>query len=219
MFISRTLAMLLLFSPAISFASPISAGGEKLQHVLESLNVTERWLPGNYVNWQTGEPISKARGEARKSHCSAFTAAAAAKLGVYILSPPAHKEVLLANAQYFWLQQQGKEHGWLPLKDGIIAQQTANQGCLVVVARANAKTHKPGHIAIVRPSDKSTTLIGIEGPQIIQAGTLQLLLHCDDNRLSTSSRRFKRNYILCARYGFLPYRYETFALAFTLTNS
>lgn len=149
-------------------AAPISPQGQKLSQFLDSLDVTDKWQAHERIDWLTGEPNDSNHG-AKTSHCSAFVAAAADKLGVYILRPPEHSQTLLANAQYDWLQNQGARFGWLKLPNAVLAQATANQGCIVVVARANKNNKKPGHIAIVRPDDKSDAIIAAEGPQIIQA--------------------------------------------------
>jgi hypothetical protein len=50
------------------------------------------------------------------------------------------------------------------------AQQLANGGSLVLVVFQNSDRHVPGHIAIVRPSDKSMHALEENGPEIIQAG-------------------------------------------------
>jgi len=106
----------------------------------------------------------------KHTHCSAFVAAAAKRVGIYILRPPEHKQILLANAQYDWLAQEGAAQGWQSLRDAVAAQRHANQGWLVVATYKNHHDDKPGHIAIVRPSDKDLAAIREEGPQITQAG-------------------------------------------------
>ena len=50
------------------------------------------------------------------------------------------------------------------------AQQLANRGQLVVVLYENPDKHVPGHIAIVRPSEKSSHALEENGPETIQAG-------------------------------------------------
>jgi hypothetical protein len=50
------------------------------------------------------------------------------------------------------------------------AQHLANQGQLVIVVFANPDTHRPGHAAIVRPSDRTARLLEENGPEVIQAG-------------------------------------------------
>ena len=90
--------------------------------------------------------------------------------GIYLLRPPQHKQLLLANAQYDWLAAQGAAQGWRPLQDGLEAQRYANQGWFVLATYKNHRGDLPGHIAIVRPSEKDARTIALEGPQITQAG-------------------------------------------------
>jgi hypothetical protein len=163
------LTIVFMVMSSASFAYPVTPTGKKLDAFLDSLDVTNKWLPYHQVNWRTGESLSQYRNSALGTHCSTFVAAAAAKLGVYILRPPDH-DGLLANAQYHWLRTRGIKHGWAAVENNINAQRIANQGCLVVIAYANPNQRKPGHIAIVRPSAKPREEIIVRGPQIIQAG-------------------------------------------------
>src|ERR1700744_5749981 len=80
---------------------PITAEGDSLAATLDRMNVESLWLSHEHVNWQTGEPDRGGvdEGEGHPTHCSAFAASAAKKLGVYLLRPPEHGQVLLANAQ------------------------------------------------------------------------------------------------------------------------
>ena len=154
-------------------AEEISPAGKWLAQKLDAMDVEHLWLAKQTVSWKTGEPLAKQTGTSG-THCSAFVAAACMRLGVYILRPPEHKSTLLANAQYYWLNESGKEdgkqYGWTWLRDGHRAQHFANQGNLVVAVYKESNPKHPGHIAIVRPSTKSDELIDAEGPQIIQAG-------------------------------------------------
>lgn len=155
-----------------AIARDITAAGQKLARTLDSLQVESRWIAGVHVNWETGLPDGKPEHSPGKhTHCSAFVASAAKLLGVYILRPPQHGQVLLANAQYDWLaSEDGAAQGWRFLKSGEEAQEQANRGQLVVATYHNHHDDKPGHIAIVRPSQKSREAIAQEGPDIIQAG-------------------------------------------------
>ncbi len=138
---------------------------------IDSLDVENKWPAGVHVNWETGVPDGIAeKGIGKHTHCSAFVAAAAKRLGIYILRPPDHPQLLLANAQYDWLADEGAKQGWKSLKDGVEAQEYANRGYLVVATYKNHHDDKPGHIAIVRPDSKSASQIQDEGPQITQAG-------------------------------------------------
>ena len=152
-------------------AAPISASAERLARSIDSLDVEAHWPAGVHVHWETGEPDGREeKTEGKHTHCSAFVAAAAKRAGIYILRPPEHKQILLANAQYDWLAGDGAAQGWQGLSDALEAQRRANQGWFVVATYKNHHDDKPGHIAIVRPSDKGVEAIREEGPQITQAG-------------------------------------------------
>jgi hypothetical protein len=59
----------------------------------------------------------------------------------------------------------------MALADAIDAQNRANLGDLVVAVYRNHHNDKPGHIAIVRPDDKTIADIEHDGPQVTQAGS------------------------------------------------
>jgi len=154
-----------------SAAEDITPAAQKAAATIDALNVEQRWPAGVHVHWETGEPDGRAEtSPGRHTHCSAFVASAAKHLGIYILRPPEHPQTLLANAQYDWLETEGATRGWRPVRDGFEAQALANRGMLVVATYRNHHDNKPGHIAIVRPSDKSRVAIQTEGPQVTQAG-------------------------------------------------
>src|ERR1700722_16394160 len=158
--------------PALADAA-ISAKGQRLAQVLDQMGVETKWIAGSHIDWETGLPDDRAEVlPGRHTHCSAFVAAAAKKLGVYILRPPQHGQVLLANAQNEWLASEGASQGWRPVSGPVEAQRLANSGMLVVASYHNHRDDKPGHIAIVRPDDKSEQEITAEGPTVIQAGTV-----------------------------------------------
>jgi hypothetical protein len=151
----------------------ITAAGDRLVSILDSMDVESLWLAREHVNWETGEPDRGAsdEGPGNHTHCSAFAAAAAKKLGVYLLRPPEHGQELLANAQAKWLADDaGRKAGWRSVPDMREAQRLANRGQLVVVLYQNPDRHVPGHIAIVRPSEKSAQALDENGPEVIQAG-------------------------------------------------
>jgi len=152
---------------------PITPAGDRLAATLDSMNVESLWLAHEHVNWETGEPDRGANdeGPGNHTHCSAFAAAAAKRLGIYLLRPPEHGQLLLANAQAEWLSSAAaQKSGWQRVSDMRVAQRLSNQGNLVLVLFQNPDKHVPGHIAIVRPSEKSLTALQENGPQIIQAG-------------------------------------------------
>jgi hypothetical protein len=175
-------ACLLLTGFSNAEAAAINAEGVKLERILDDTRVESRWPAGVHVSWETGIPDGKAEhGEGKHTHCSAFVASVAKHLGIYILRPPEHAQVLLANAQHEWLAGAGTSQGWEVVESAERAQQLANHGMLVVATYRNHHDDKPGHIAIVRPSTKSTAQMEREGPQVTQAG--------GTNYLSTSLQR------------------------------
>jgi hypothetical protein len=154
-----------------AFAANLNPMGQKLARFYDGLNVENHWIAGAHIDWESGDPDgAPERLPGRHTHCSAFVASAAKKLGVYILRPPEHGQVLLANAQNEWLAAAGPAAGWRAVQGAVEAQAAANRGFLVVASYHNHRDHKPGHIAIVRPSDKSNEVVMSEGPDVIQAG-------------------------------------------------
>lgn len=152
-------------------AVEITPAASRTIAVIDALDVERHWPAGLHVAWESGVPDgSPESGAGRHTHCSAFVASAAKQVGIYILRPPEHPQVLLANAQYDWLEREGARRGWQPLRSDQEAQDYANRGFLVVAAYRNHRDDKPGHVAIVRPSDKSPAEIRENGPQVTQAG-------------------------------------------------
>jgi hypothetical protein len=142
---------------------------------LDDAHVESLWLAKHRVNWKTGEPLGGEVTDGKAhTHCSAFVAAFCMRQGVYILRPPEHGTVLLANAQYDWLHHEGKNNGWRHVSTAQDAQRLANEGLLVVASFKEGKRGKAGHIAIIRPSTKAASKIDDEGPQITQAGKSNL---------------------------------------------
>jgi len=158
---------------AQSLEGPITPKARWLAAQLQSLDVEHKWIAGAKVDWKSGlpngQPETRLGGH---THCSAFVASAAQRLGVYILSPPQHRQELLANAQSEWLPTAGRDAGWLPLAGAQEAQDAANLGDLVVASYHNHYDDKPGHIAIVLPSNKNAAEIAAEGPDVMQAATV-----------------------------------------------
>ena len=166
-----TLFLLAFTATRLAIAGPISDDGKKLRDALDAMHVEEHWIAGAIVDWRTGEPTGKPITDTgRHTHCSQFAAAFCERIGVYILRPPDHTAVLLANAQADWLPAQGREKGWSPVADGTAAQDLANRGTLVVAVYKNHNPKNSGHIAIIRPSTKSVAEIKAEGPEVTQAG-------------------------------------------------
>jgi hypothetical protein len=159
----------------------ISAKGARLVQALDSMDVERKWAAGIHVDWKTGLPDDRPENSSgQHTHCCAFVASATEKLGVYILRPPEHGEILLANAQNEWLQTAGRFEGWHQLSGPVEAQRAANRGELVVASYHNHHNNKSGHIAIIRPSGKSIEQVLKDGPDAIMASTI--------NRTSISVR-------------------------------
>jgi hypothetical protein len=180
--------------PGLGFAQsapgPITPAGQKLATALDAMNVEQLWQRNHRINWHTGiahgPPETTPGGH---THCSAFAAAAAERLGIYLLRPPEHGQMWLANAQERWLNgapepgESAEQVGWHRLgrlaDPGIAVQAVtlANQGKLVIAVYFQPPRMTPlgprqraGHVVIVRPSDKPVALIEENGPSVIQAG-------------------------------------------------
>jgi hypothetical protein len=180
------LLVLISFRTAIAdnpCCGPITAAGAHLEYLINSSNVEKLWLAGRRIHWETGQevdpdsPYRKAVG----THCSAFAASFAKKLGVYLPHPPEYSQILLANAQYKWLDSvEAVKLGWKRIDTAEQAQSNANQGRFVLAVFANPNPNKPGHIAIIKPSLKSSYELQKYGPQATQAG--------EKNYISTTIR-------------------------------
>ncbi len=164
-----------------SRCGPISARGHRLETLFDGLGVESRWLVDEHINWETGEPDKGADydGPGRSTHCSAFAAAVGKKLGIYLLRPPDHGQILLANAQAEWFHtDKGRVAGWRSVAGPWQAQTLANEGNLVVIVyderRTRAPIYKgPGtscHCAS-RAALRAGPFSEDNGPSIIQAGT------------------------------------------------
>jgi hypothetical protein len=152
-------------------AQAIAPASQQLFQIIDGMDVEHHWPAGEHVSWESGIPDGKPEVTPGKhTHCSAFAAAAAKRVGIYVLRPPEHGQILLANAQYDWLAGEGAARGWKPVADGVEAQRLANEGSFVLAVYKNHHDDKPGHVAIIRPSDKDVRQIREEGPQVTQAG-------------------------------------------------
>ena len=93
-------------------ASYPPAGGPRLADFLDGLPILTRWMPGHRIVWQTGQQDGPDLPQPeRHTHCSAFAAAVALYLDIYLLRPPHHGQVQLANAQTDWLSGNGSFPG------------------------------------------------------------------------------------------------------------
>jgi hypothetical protein len=99
---------LVVFAGAAHPADTITPQAQAMMKVLDAMGVESKWIAGERVYWDTGLPTGVPETSPGKhTHCSAFVAAAAKNLGVYILRPPEHGQKLLANAQNEWLAEEG----------------------------------------------------------------------------------------------------------------
>lgn len=155
---------------------PITPDGERLRQFLDDSGVEHLWRAGIHIVWDTGEPDpDRPAGRPAATHCSAFAAAMAKRLDIYVLRPPDHSQTLLANAQMGWLRSHGREYGWRKLASYVEAQEAANRGELVLEAFENPDPQRPGHIAIVRPSLTTRAMLDAQGPEETQAGEINAL--------------------------------------------
>jgi len=174
--------ILLFFALSVTFAFgqdslQIDNSGIKLQNFYLSLNVENLWKAGSHIDWETGLPDDPGARRGNKTHCSAFVSAACCKLQTYILRPPEHTQLLLANAQFEWLQtEEAQNKGWEAISDTdfykifVIAQGFANKGLIVVAVCENPDPAESGHIALVMPGRISKDKLFEDGPLVIQAG-------------------------------------------------
>ena len=155
----------------VACCGPITAAGARLAAFLDGTGVDHLWLPGFKVNWETGAAISAWEDGRPHTHCSAFVASAAMRLGIYVLRPPEHSPTLLANAQMGWLGSPRPPPG-----AGSPCPMSPRRRPAPIWANLSSRPSKiqtlskPGHIAIVRPSDIDTAALLAEGPFVIQAG-------------------------------------------------
>lgn len=167
------LVALVMYAGPAPAADIVTPQAQAMIKVVDAMGVESKWIAGEHVYWETGLPTGVPETSPGKhTHCSAFVAAAARNLGVYILRPPEHGQMLLANAQNEWLAADGAANGWVKLANAGEAQAAANRGLLVVASYHNHHDDRPGHIAIVRPGSKTAEQIAAAGPDVIQAGAV-----------------------------------------------
>jgi hypothetical protein len=99
-------------------------------------------------------------------------------LGIYILRPPEHGQILLANAQYDWLQTaEARKNGWTAVTNSnriylyTQVQKLANAGRLVIAIIKSSDDSKPGHAALIMPKEIDEDKLIESGPVLIMAGT------------------------------------------------
>jgi hypothetical protein len=127
--------------------SEINAVGQRLASQLEAMDVESLWLAHQHVDWETGEADRGGEYEGPGQHnlCSATAGQRAGS--------------------------EAQERGWQEIAGAQRAQEMANSGNLVLVVCANQDPHEPGHVAIVRHSEKSAEALQRNGHQVLQSGT------------------------------------------------
>ena len=149
-------------------SNAITANGAMLNAFLDSLQVTNYWLGGTSVNWLTGAAGGSGPNKTAgtSTHCSAFAAAAAQLLGIYLLRPPDASDINLANNQADWFVT--NTAGWFAIAAMTNAQHLADAGLLVMASYKSASGS--GHIAILRASNRSDADVNATGPEECQSG-------------------------------------------------
>jgi len=152
--------------------------GRSLEKFYLSLDVEHLWIAGTHINWETGVADKPDATSGNHTHCSAFVASACERLGIYILRPPEHGQILLANAQYDWLQtNEARKNGWAPIANSnrisvyTEVQKLANTGRLVIAIIKSPDDSKPGHAALIMPKEIDEDKLMESGPVLIMAGT------------------------------------------------
>jgi hypothetical protein len=173
--ITTLVFIMIAFAAKAQHKFPIDENGSRLKDFYLSLNVENLWIAGHHINWQTGEQDNPNAEHGIHTHCSAFVAAACKKINIYILRPPEHGQLLLANAQFDWLPtQEAKDDGWKLITERNVyaaAQRFANSGYVVIAIYKNPNPKIPGHVALVMPDELSGQKLEESGPALIMAGT------------------------------------------------
>jgi hypothetical protein len=145
--------------------SVISEGGERLTVFLDGTHVETRWIADYHVIWQTGQRNGPAEGDAaHHTHCSAYVAAAALYLDIYILRPPNHMQLQLANAQVDWLGGNGNESGPTAAEAGWSALGSSGDGGVLDAAVTATNLGKLVVAGYKEPPRSSPTAPPCTGP-------------------------------------------------------
>lgn len=150
---------------------------EKLEKVLNSMDLSTKWLPGYNVDCLTGERVKEKSTTVSSSHCSCFVFAVCKKMNIKMIGTPDYKQYHLSTNQMKWLKtDDAKKSGWNEINGTLnekylTSQKKANNGYLVI-AGVEQDNEIRGHVAIVRPSNKIDFYIKNEGPQVISSSTI-----------------------------------------------
>jgi len=150
---------------------------EKLEKVLNSMDLSTKWLPGYNVDCLTGERVKEKSTTVSSSHCSCFVFAVCKKMNIKMIGTPEYKQYHLSTNQMRWLKtEDAKKSGWNEINGSLnekylMSQKKANNGYLVI-AGVEQDNEIRGHIAIVRPSNKMDFYVKNEGPEVMSSSTI-----------------------------------------------
>ena len=150
---------------------------EKLEKVLNSMDLSTKWLPGYNVDCLTGERVKEKSTTVSSSHCSCFVFAVCKKMNIKMIGTPEYKQYHLSTNQMRWLKtDDAKKCGWNEINGSLnekylMSQKKANNGYLVI-AGVEQDNEIRGHIAIVRPSNKMDFYVKNEGPEVMSSSTI-----------------------------------------------
>jgi len=148
--------VLVVFAGATHPADTITPQAQAMMKVLDGMGVESKWIAGEHVYWDTGLPTGVPETSSGKhTHCSAFVAAAAKNLGVYILRPPEHGQKLLANAQNEWLAEEGAARGWVKLADAKLPTAGSSWWQATIIATTIGPATSPSCARAKRLRNKS----------------------------------------------------------------
>ena len=86
---------------------------EKLEKVLNSMDLSTKWLPGYNVDCLTGERVKEKSTTVSSSHCSCFVFAVCKKMNIKMIGTPDYKQYHLSTNQMKWLKtDDAKKSGW-----------------------------------------------------------------------------------------------------------
>jgi outer membrane biosynthesis protein TonB len=149
---------------------PMSPAGSSLAVQLDRMDVEHHWLPGQRVDWRTGNAMESGQ-PSPASNAGGFVAAVCAQFKLPMPSPAGDN--LLPGRQYDWLVSDGLKKGWIEV-GALEAQLLANQGWVVIAAwkdaGAGGDQSLTGQTAIVRPTRKPAAEITPNGPRVVEAG-------------------------------------------------
>jgi hypothetical protein len=146
----------------------LSVGGERLRSFLRATNVQNLWLPYARVDWRTGVRSEATEGPPQpQTHCSAYVAAVAERLGVRMLNADTapNGAMNLSKSQARAIERSGE---WLRAHGAVDAQERANAGALVLGCFSPAKG--VGHIFVVTPRERVLEDVLAAGVALTQAG-------------------------------------------------